>query len=131
MTGSNFYPSGSHEGAQRAAEDLASQLITVEVLREVIRDVAALHDAGVWPWAYERCLAALDEHRNRVRQRSSGLAAWIDLLAADVAKLAGIDRELAISVARKSLLETPLAAISRELRACRLELTSPQRRASR
>ena len=111
-------------------DSLANRHIVVELLPGVMRDVAALDRAGLWSRARERCVAALAEYRQRTRQRTVGVALGIDLMAGDVAGLVGIDRDLVRAVARETLLDSPLAAIARELRACRAEwLRHPKGRA--
>ncbi len=108
-----------HENAD--TDSLVQHHIRVELLRGVMRDVSALHRAGRWPDANERCVAALADHRQRVRERTIGITLGIDLIVGDVAKLVG-NSELVRAVAREVLIDTPLAAIARELAACRAEM---------
>ncbi len=63
-------PAAWHGDTGQEAFDIRSVVARhgkVELLRGIMRDVTALHRAGLWPASYERCVAALADHRQRAQ----------------------------------------------------------------
>lgn len=91
------------------------------VLCEILIDALALDRAGRLGEATERCRQALREYQQHARGRAIGASLTVDLLAADVARLIGCDIGTVRSVAREALIDSPAAAVARELAAMRRE----------